>query len=548
MSTISKVCIRLSLVGRWHPSLKTIIFAGIAGIALVPAGCELVNSRPSIDITVEDLTPLTGSTQMFTAVVEDLDEDNVLVTWSADFGQFSKTRGQQVAWTAPLDIQQVVIMAFADDRKAGGTDTAQVILSVVNEAPHIVTFTANEDFVTLGNSITLTSTAEELDGEEFVFEFFSSPSGVGTMIHDAPEINTATWIAPSDPGLARVYDLVVKVSDIQGFFSTDTLQILVFSEFGTIWIVDKPAKRVTKYTSRGEKILTARQQFDSPVAVTNNTNFDFFGCYVADQDAGQVIKLDAKGETIATFGNLPAASDLAIHYSTNSLWVVSVADADPRLTVFHTVTESVIASVSGLRHPSAITINQNRNEVWIADIGEVDRIVQINVTDFLAEPVPPDTLDPAFTTVFEGNYNNPTDISLLQENTATVYIADKNDDEIERLLYNAVGDSYFRGAPVDVGENTRPVKVGVAPNGLVWVLGLDASLHLQFFPEDNTALRTPIFSYMFQSPHTLAVDNATSRVWIGDNGTHQVVEISEIDSVGVTIGGLSWVEDMVINK
>ncbi len=544
MSTISKVCIRLSSFGRWHPSLKTIIFAGMAGIALVQAGCELVNSRPSIDITVEDLTPLTGSTQMFTAVVEDLNEDNVLVTWSADFGQFSKTRGQIVAWTAPLDIQQVVIMAFADDRKAGGTDTAQVTLSVVNQAPHIVTFTANEDFVTLGNSITLTSTAEELDGEEFVFEFFSSPSGVGTMIHDAPEINTATWIAPSDPGLAREYDLVVKVSDIQGFFSSDTLQILVFSEFGTIWIVDKFEQQVTKYTSRGEKILSARQQFQNPVAVTNNTNFDFFGCYVADQDAGEVIKLDAKGETIATFANLPAASDLAIHYGTNSLWVVSVADADPRLTVFHTITESVIASVSGLRHPSAITINQNRNEVWIADIGEVDRIVQINVTDFLAAP--PDTLDPAVTIVFEGNYNNPTDIALLQEQTATVYIADKDDDEIERLLHNVVGDSYFRGAPVALGLNTKPAKVGVAPTGLVWVLGLDRSL--QFFPEDNTAQLTPIFSYMFAAPHTLAIDNATGHVWIGDNGTHQVVEISEVDSVGVTIGGFSFVEDMVINK
>ncbi|MCH7496785.1 MAG: hypothetical protein IH971_02910 [Candidatus Marinimicrobia bacterium] len=534
----------MSLVGRWHPSFKTIIFAGMAGIALVQAGCELINSRPSIDITVEDLTPLTGSTQMFTAVVEDLDEDNVLVTWSATSGQFSKTRGQEVAWTAPLEIQQVVIMAFADDRKAGGTDTAQVTLSVVNQAPHIVTFTANEDFVTLGNSITLTSTAEELDGEEFVFEFSTSPTGVGTMIHAAPEINTATWIAPSDPSLAREYDLVVKVSDIQGFFSSDTLQILVFSEFGTIWIVDKFEQQVTKYTSRGEKILSARQQFQNPVAVTNNTNFDFFGCYVADQDAGQVIKLDAKGETIATFANLPAASDLAIHYGTGSLWVVSVGDAEPRLTVINTFTENVIASVRGLRHPSAITINQNRNEVWIADIGEMDRIVQINITDFIAAP--PDTLDPAVTTVFEGNYNNPTDIALLQEQTATVYIADMNDDEVERLLYNSVGDSYIRGAPVDLGLNSKPAKVGVGPNGLVWVLGLDRSL--QFFPEDNTTQHTPIFSYMFAAPHTLAIDNATGHVWIGDNGTHQVVEISEIDSVGVTIGGFSFVEDMVINK
>jgi len=46
----------------------------------------------------------------------------------------------------------------------------------------------------------------------------------------------------------------------------------------------------------------------------------------------------------------------------------------------------------------------------------------------------------------------------------------------------------------------------------------------------------------------MAVDQVTGNVWIGDNGRHQVVEISSADLVSVTISGFSFVEDIVINK
>ena len=531
---------------RLRPQKVLLALAGSTVLLLAGAGCELLNSPPSIDIIVEDPTPLTGSTQTFTAVVEDLDEDAVLVTWSATAGQFSKTRGQEVLWTAPLEIQPVVISALADDRKAGGLDSTQITLSVVNAAPVIATFLSSSSFVTLGNSITLTCTADELDGEAFTFDFFTSPPGVGLVSHDDPEVGFATWEAPSELSLARSYAIIAKVSDIQGFFSTDTLAILVFSEFGTIWVVDKFQARVSKYTARGEQILTAPHPFANPVAVANNTNFEFFGAYVADQDAGEIVKLDAKGATIVTFTNIPTVADLAIHFGTGSLWAISVSDEDPRLTVINTFTESIIASVRGLRHPTAITINQSRDEVWIADVGgDVDRVIQIDIADFMTAL--PDTLLPAFATVFEGNFNNPTDLAVLHEQTATVYIADMNDDEVERLVYNSGSDSYIRSAPVDMGLSTKPSRVAVTPLGQVWVLGLDRSI--QYFPEINSALLTPISSYFFLSPHAMAADPATGHVWIGDNGTEQVVEIvNDPDSVGITIGGFSWVEDLVINK
>ncbi len=513
-------------------------------------GCEIINYPPRITIAIPDDTPLTGSTQELTAVVEDLDEDVVLVSWSATDGEFNKTTGEFVKWTAPATIGKVVITAIADDRKAGGTDTAKAILSVVNSAPSITEFTSSAPYVTLGNSVTLSCEALDPDGENITFEFYTSPSNVGIMDPVGPqESNIATWTAPSDPNLARIYNLIVTVSDVpQGYYSSDTLQVLVFSEYGTIWIVDSGHSRVSKYTSRGEAVLSAAYTFLKPVAVVNNIDeFYGYGCYVADHDAGRIIKLDEKGQDVQSFSSIPDIPnviDLAIHRYTGTLWAISVSNNEPRLTVIDTYTESTIKQIKGLHHPVAIVINQNRGDVWISDYGEADRVIQINIRDFLDDP--PDSLSSLNATIFEGNFNNPSSLSVRDAADATVYITDTNDDEVERLIYNPATGDYYRGISVPLAEGTAPLKVKVIDTGLVWVLGLDRSV--QYFPENNTSLKTPIGSYAFSNPHAMAADQKTGNVWIGDTGRDQVVEISSADSVGITISGFSFVEDIVVNK
>ena len=519
---------------------------GILLLALL-MGCELVNTPPVIDIIVEDETPLTGSTQTFTAVVEDLDEDPVTVTWSATAGQFSKLKGETVKWTAPLVIQQVVVTATADDRKAGGEDSVSITLDVVNSAPSITSFETNHNYVNLGNTLILTVDAFDPDGEDITYDFYTSPLNAGSFAPRSPEDNTADWTAPIDATFARSYDLIVKVIDEQEYFSTDTLEVLVYSEYGTIWIVDSAKRNVSKYTSRGEKILSSTYDFDKPVAVANNID-EFFGCYVADHDAGEIVKLDAKGEWITSFTDIPNVTDLAIHYGTGTLWALSVSDDDPHLTVLDTYTENEIARVKGLYRPTAITINQGRGDVWIADVGEFDRIIQIEVNQFLSAPS--DTLSISFATVFDGNFDfdrsSMPGLSVLDAQTATFYFTDTNDDEVERLTYSAATDSYLRGAPVSFDVGVGPIQVAPTLSGEVWVLSLEGTV--QFFQEDNTTQRTPIFSYFFADPSIMVADRATSNVWVADNGTHQVVEVSSVDSIGTRISGFEFVEDMVINK
>ncbi|MFC1618857.1 hypothetical protein ACFL45_02825 [Candidatus Neomarinimicrobiota bacterium] len=510
-------------------------------------GCELVNTPPVIDIVVEDETPLTGSTQTFTAVVEDLDEDPVTVTWAASAGEFSKLKGETVKWTAPLVIQKVVVTATADDRKAGGEDSVQVTLSVVNAAPSISSFESSQTYVNLGNTINLTADAFDPDGEDIVYDFFTSPLGAGSFAPRNPEDNTADWTAPVDATFARTYDLIVKVIDEQDYFSTDTLVVLVYSEYGTLWIVDSVKRKVSKYTTRGEKILSSSHDFDKPVAVANNID-EFFGCYVADHDAGEIVKLDAKGELITTFTDIPNVTDLAIHYGTGTLWAISVSEDGPRLTIIDTYTENEIARVKGLYRPGAITINQTRGDVWIADVGENDRIIQIEVNEFLSAPL--DTLSTAFARTFDGNFDfdrsSTPGLSVLDAQAATVYFTDTNDDEVERLTYSGATDSYLRGVPVAFDTGVNPRQVAVTLSGEVWVLSLEGTV--QFFQEINTTQRTPIFSYFFTDPSIMVADRATSNVWVADNGTHQVVEVSSVDSIGVRISGFEFVEDLVINK
>ncbi|UCH11088.1 MAG: hypothetical protein JSU61_04140 [Fidelibacterota bacterium] len=148
----------------------------VTGLLLLSfLGCELTNNPPVLQISVEDNNPVTGSTQTFTAAVSDLDEDPVIVTWSATAGVFSKHRGETVDWTAPMVAGTVVVTAVADDRKAGGVDTARVTLSVGNSAPVITDFYSDPPFVKLGNSVDLICEAHDDDGEDITYEFQTVP-------------------------------------------------------------------------------------------------------------------------------------------------------------------------------------------------------------------------------------------------------------------------------------------------------------------------------------------------------------------------------------
>ncbi len=515
---------------------------------MVQLGCELYNNPPTIEIFPEDDSPLTSSTQTLTAVASDPEEDVLTITWSATAGEFSKRKGEIVMWTAPQQIQEVTITAVADDRKIGGVDSSQVVLAVNNMAPIITDYKSDESSVYYSGSVSLDCSAYDADDEAITYEFYTSPYGVGTFAPRKPEDNTATWEAPSAESFSRLYDLIVEVIDEQGYSSRDTLDILVYSEYGTIWIVDSYEQTVSKYTSRGIKVLTSPYLFKEPVAIVNYI-YNTPGYYVADHTAGQIVHLDATGKKVYIHADLPNVIDLAIHHDTRTLWAVSVSPDEPRLTVIYIPDNSVIKEIRGLRQPSAIAVNQIRDEIWIADMGDGDRIIQLDVEGVLAGTA--DTLTSANANFFTGNFNSPVNLFIQNEAEATLYIADHDDGQIERLSYNVFSDSYSRVTPVNLATGAKPIGVGITSAGQIWILNFGDGTLIEYAQEDGlpTAQWQPLLtSYPFTAPYTMTIDPEYGHLWIGDNGTHQVVQVVGTDSVGVVIGGFSFVKDIAINK
>ncbi len=519
---------------------RALAFAALAA-AVMGSACDLVNNPPLISIVPEDEFPLTGSRQTLVAVVEDIDEDPVRVSWSVTGGTLSKNTGDEVQWTAPLDRGPVTVRAVADDRR-GGIDSASVLLEVINDAPLIIDFSSSANFVLLGNDVELTVTAIDANDEEMEYSFFSSPAGVGTF-SESTEPFKNIWTAPTveETPFARSFDLVTKVQDVKGFFSTDTISILVFSEYGTVWIADSRHARVSKYSDRGDFILNSTHAFVKPVAVANNTFIDY-GVYVADAGTGEVVKITASGEKEFIYRNIPNISDMDLHRDSGMLWILSHGDS--ALIVINTFTKIVVKKVYGFYQPDIITINQSSGDVWIAD-GGMSVVFQFNskLTASL-----PDTVTSLNTTQFGGQLDTPINIAVLDRIPldAVVYIADKRDSdgEIEQLVYN--GSKYQFGATISGFD--RPTLLASTVDGRVWVANSSGVVSF-FTASTNGSDRITTIGYDFKNPQTMTADPITGEVWIGDNGSNEVIKmVAPADSADVIISGFGFVEDLVINK
>lgn len=535
-----------TLTSSWT-RIKNLLAAAAMIVVLAGSGCELINNPPIVSISAEDESPITGSRQTLTAITEDLDEDPLRLTWRASAGKLSKTTGPEVQWEAPDDRGDVTITLIADDRKSG-IDSASIVLMVVNNDPVITEFTSSSSFVLLGNAIDISVTAFDPDGENIAYSFFTSPPGVGEFVETALP-NEVIWIAPTidvSP-FPRIYDLVVLAQDSSGFVATDTLGILVYAEYGTIWVIDSRHARASKYSSRGHLIFHSAHNFARPVAVTNNT-MEFFGAYVADADANEVVKLDELGGKLLSYPNLPNVTDIALHRDSGTLWVLSLGDSS--LAVINTFTDMEIKRVYGFSKPETITINQSSGDVWIADAGN-HTVVQFDANQPTADLVAslPDIITSSNTTLFTGQFNTPVAIAMrnLIPPDATVFIADKRDQDgqIERLVYNSSLGQYQISARID--GYSSPSLLAATVEGLLWVAN-EAGTVLHFPIASNGLSPTSIVSYDFNSPSTMAADPINGTIWIGDNGTNEVISLVSPDSVDVVISGFGFIQDIIVNK
>lgn len=506
------------------------------------------NTRPTIIIKVENSNPDINTTQKLTAEVTDPDEDDeVTVTWTATTGELSQSAGLTVDWTAPSDTATAHIVATATDEN-DGIAHKEVLLFVGNACPRISGYTASASQVVSGNTIDLTCTAEDPEGGKLTYQFYEINGG-GSFSHSGPTSNTASWDSPSNIGQAEIFKLVVRVTDPIHFFSADTLEVLVYSNYGSLWVVDSDFKSVSKYTSNGYKILTSSQTFKYPVAVVSNID-ELSGCFVADQDADLVYKLDYNGEKLTSYSNIPHVIDIALHQATRKLWALSYSSNSA--TVIDERTGNIEKTIRGLNQPTSIEINQWTGDVWIVEEGN-NRTIQIAAGKGIASL--PDSISSAIGVVFDTGFNGPHNLCIHHTQDGSlasrVYVADTFDNQIERFVYQ--NKKFEREDPADL-LSPGPLLTGILPINLqTMVFVINTAGRMELFAENDPLQKHPVTgNYSFIKPQVMAIDENTGECWIGDNGTNQLVKIKIRSDYSFSVlrklNGFLSIKDISINK
>ena len=519
------------------------IFTSTVTIALafLIMGCSTTNNIPTLEILVEDTTPLPGSTQTITAIVTDLDTADVIsVIWDVSEGNPYAATGMSIEYTAPEFETVDTIRVEANDQN-GGIVTETIILFVTNGSPQILSYTISQAAVLLGNEITLTVTASDPEQLPLTYDF-SCIEKVGEILNHEPEDSIAIWEAPFDPELAKEYELKVTVSDSLGKSISDTLSVIVYSEHGTMWVVDSGLKSVRKYNEFGQYILSAVENFDNPVAIANN-HPDWFGCWVADKESGKIVEINEDGETFETYDNLPNISNIAYHKNSNTICALSRANRTLTLIKGGTL----VKTIYGFSSPNSIAVNQISGEVLVSDYG----LQQIIVIDLLPDDqVYPDTVSTEhYLTELNGVLNGPVAIAITNYTNQTdgvmILVADYLMDRIERVKYT-FGYNYESS----ITGITKPIALATTAN-YTWYIEDDGAVG--YF--DTYDASSPDFitlnALINTKPRVITGDYLKDAVWIGDNTTNTIIKArylngNIVNEASITV--INFVEDIVVNR
>jgi len=507
---------------------KNIIFMVTAILFLLAAACDqaILNEEPLLELIFDADTVLPNSVNILKAVVSDPDTDKVVVTWTVTSGSLNRNTGLEVKWTAPDAYTDVFITATATDENKGET-VEEKIVYVRNIKPFINSFTSSEDIILIGNSVLLNCIAQDEERSDLRYSFFSQ-NGKGEFVEEDGLDNTMTWYAPEDQEDAGTYNLIVKVSDTEGETDSDTLDILVYSDYSSVWVVDSEKMSLEKYGRNGDKILTAEQELLKPVSITNNTN-EFYGCWVADYEAQNIYQISAKGKTISTIADIGRIIDIEVHKESNKLVCLNV-DSNS-ISIVNTFNNEVVATVRGFTEPKSLTVNQINGDVWVCE-PNYGKVTKFNIN------TPPDSAYAG--EVIKANLNSPMEVKIGYSTPTIIYIVDKNDHEIERI------DFTTGNRMTSVTGFFLPRTIDVSSQQTIWVIDHNG---IYYFPEDNPNDIQPSFMMApteFFDPHVIDIDD-DGNVWIGDNGSKKLIRINPVGQE-IAISGFQFIADIIVNK
>ena len=197
----------------------TIMAITAAAVLFLASSCTKPgNHEPTItSLQAEAEWALPSSSLQVTCTASDPDGDQLGYIWSASGGEING-EGATVNWTTPLSEGAYDITVTVTDGQGGQATDRVAIIVRTNEPPTITSLVADREWLLPSDTVQVTCTASDPDGDELTYEWSASGgeiSGTGEVVN---------WTAPQQVG---IYHITVVVTDNHGGEATDSLPISV---------------------------------------------------------------------------------------------------------------------------------------------------------------------------------------------------------------------------------------------------------------------------------------------------------------------------------
>ena len=244
-------------------SALIIVGTTMVTVLLLAPSCEIanfpplgrVNYSPIITCLVaETYWTAPSSSLNVTCTASDRDGDQLSYEWTTTGGIISST-GREVIWTAPEEIGVYEITVVVNDGHNGEDTESVTIIVGDNRPPTIISLVADADWTTPSDSIQVTCTASDPDGDELSYEWSTTGgdiSGTGDAVN---------WTAPEE---ADMYEITVVVNDAKGGNDSSSVTLIAATDILPIiqnLQVTAEEPKYLKTTSTGYKVGKTKEYY-----------------------------------------------------------------------------------------------------------------------------------------------------------------------------------------------------------------------------------------------------------------------------------------------
>ena len=451
------------------------------------------------------------------AIARDADGDSIRYQWYSPKGRILSASGDSAVWQAPDSVCTVGIqLRVFDVFKASDFDS--VSIAVQNRAPVISSLTASQTSVLVGSLVTLSVTAQDPDGGQVSY-LWSADEGefVGSKIQSA-----ATWRAATT--VANV-SITVKVTDATNQYSTSSIVITVFQEYGSLWIADTFNDQIVKLASNGTQLLR-NSGFNRPqglaLDITDRT------LWIADRGNNKVVKYSSSGSQLFEVKNINRPTDVSVQANGN-VWITCMSDTFQVIEISYSGT--ILRQLAGFSTPQSIAVNRLNGDIWIADTGK-NRIVLINSqVPNLYNIDSSKAANPRYDTQFIG-YTSPEALDVDPANDIC-WVADTGNHRVVRLRKSDLTEFVIagfrnpRGIVVNkvdascwvanTGDN-EVVKlysnISLLPNKTPWVYNIDTDAGFHYVIPNYT------------QPWAIDINSSDGIVWFSEN--FRIIKVKDL--------------------